>query len=64
MLLVNATSVGTPEVPGCLVSQDMLHKDLIMADVVYVPRDTQFVELGLSLIHIWSANPKQMQLLP
>ena len=35
-----------PEVPGCLVSQDMLHKDLIMADVVYVPRDTQFVELG------------------
>ena len=45
-LLVNATSVGTPEVPGCLVSQDMLHKDLIMADVVYVPRDTQFVELG------------------
>lgn len=46
MLLVNATSVGTPEVPGCLVSQDMLHKDLIMADVVYVPRDTQFVELG------------------
>lgn len=45
-LLVNATSVGTPEIPGCLVTQDMLHKDLIMADVVYVPRDTQFVELG------------------
>lgn len=45
-LLVNATSVGTPEVPGCLVTQDMLHKDLIMADVVYVPRDTRFIELG------------------
>lgn len=46
VLLVNATSVGTPEVPGCLVTQDMLHKDLIMAEVVYVPRDTQFIELG------------------
>lgn len=45
-LLVNATSVGSPEVPGCLVTQDMLHEDLIMADVVYVPRNTQFVELG------------------
>lgn len=46
VLLVNATNVGTPEVPGCLVSQDMLHDGLIMADTVYVPRDTQFVELG------------------
>lgn len=46
MLLVNATNVGTPETPGCLVTQDMLHNDLVMADVVYVPRDTQFVELG------------------
>ncbi|WP_251197644.1 shikimate dehydrogenase [Anaerotardibacter muris] len=45
-LLVNATNVGTPEVPGCLVTQDMLHEGLIMADTVYVPRDTQFVELG------------------
>lgn len=45
-LLVNATSVGTPEVPGCLVSQDMLHPDLIMAEVVYVPRETRFTELG------------------
>ena len=45
-LLVNATSIGTPELPGCLITQDMLHKDLILADVVYVPRDTQFVELA------------------
>ena len=45
-LLINATSVGTPDIPGCLVSEDMLHEGLIVADVVYVPRETELIAMA------------------
>lgn len=46
VLVVNATSVGSPEIPGCLVEPSMLHDDLIVADVVYVPRETELITLA------------------
>ena len=42
-LLVNATVVGSPEVPGCLVDDDMLTDGLIVADMVYTPRETELL---------------------
>ncbi|MGN0301764.1 MAG: shikimate dehydrogenase [Anaerotardibacter sp.] len=45
-LVVNATTVGTYEVPGCLLKKEMLRKDLIVADAVYTPRDTELLKLA------------------
>lgn len=47
-LLVNATNVGTHDMPGCLVSEDMLVPGLIVADMVYVPRETELISLARS----------------
>jgi len=45
-LVVNATPVGSPEVPGSLLSADYLHEDLVVADMVYVPRETELLQLA------------------
>lgn len=45
-LVVNATNVGSPELPGCLVKPEMLHEGLIVADMVYVPRETELIKMA------------------
>lgn len=45
-LVVNATNVGSPELPGCLVKPEMLHTDLIVADMVYVPCETELIKMA------------------
>lgn len=45
-LVVNATNVGSPELPGCLVESEMLHEGLIVADMVYVPRETELIKMA------------------
>lgn len=45
-LLVNATNVGTLSNPGCLVQADMLRSGLIVADMVYVPRETELLAMA------------------
>lgn len=44
VLLVNATCVGTPEEPGCLVDESLLTDDIIVADMVYLPRETELLK--------------------
>lgn len=45
-LVVNATNVGYPDTPGCLLSADVLRSDLIVADLVYNPRETELIRLA------------------
>lgn len=47
-LVVNATTVGYPDDPGCLLAADMLRPELIVADLVYNPRDTELIKLARS----------------
>ena len=42
-LLVNATNVGTCGEPGCLVDASLLTPDVIVAEMVYTPRETELV---------------------
>ncbi|MEE1421476.1 MAG: shikimate dehydrogenase [Eggerthellaceae bacterium] len=43
-LVVNATSVGSPNEPGCLLTEDMMTPELIVSDMVYVPRETELIK--------------------
>lgn len=45
-LLANATNVGTSDVPGCLIDASLLPDDVIVADMVYVPRETELIKLA------------------
>lgn len=45
-LLANATNVGTSDVPGCLIDVSLLSDDVIVADMVYVPRETELIALA------------------
>lgn len=45
-LVVNATNVGFPDDPGCLLTAEMLRSELIVADLVYNPRETELVKLA------------------
>lgn len=45
-LVVNATTVGEPQNPGCLLVPDMLHPGLVVAEMVYVPHVTPLVTLA------------------
>lgn len=47
-LVVNATSVGYPDDPGCLLDADMLRPELIVSDLVYNPRETELIKLARS----------------
>ena len=42
-LLLNATIVGSPDEPGCLVDESMLVPGLIVSDMVYTPRETELL---------------------
>lgn len=43
-LLLNATTVGSPDEPGCLVEESMFTPELIVADMVYAPRETELLK--------------------
>lgn len=46
-LLVNATRVGMDDLRDeCLVDEDMLHGDLMVADTVYSPRETKLIKMA------------------
>ena len=47
-LVVNTTTVGYPDDPGCLLTADMLRPELIVADLVYNPRNTELIQLARS----------------
>ena len=47
-LVVNTTTVGYPDDPGCLLAADMLRPELIVADLVYNPRNTELIQLARS----------------
>lgn len=47
-LVVNTTSVGYPDDPGCLLDADMLRPELIVSDLVYNPRETELIKLARS----------------
>jgi len=49
-LLVNATSVGmASDADGCLIpDESYFHKDLIVADAIYEPRETKLVRMARS----------------
>ena len=42
-LLLNATIVGSHDEPGCLIDSDMIVPGLIVADMVYSPRETELL---------------------
>lgn len=47
-ILVNATSIGMAPHTDCSVITDssMFHKDLVVSDVIYNPRETKFLQLA------------------
>lgn len=45
-LLLNATIVGSFDEPGCLVDESMIAPGLIVADMVYTPRETELLSLA------------------
>lgn len=45
-LLLNATMVGSFDEPGCLVDKSMIVPGLIVADMVYTPRETELLSLA------------------
>lgn len=45
-LLLNATIVGSFDEPGCLVDESMIVPGLIVADMVYTPRETELLSLA------------------
>lgn len=45
-LVVNATNIGYPDAPGCLLTAEMLRPELIVADLVYNPRETELIRLA------------------
>ena len=47
-LVVNATNVGYPDDTGCLLTADLLRPELIVADLVYNPRETELIKLARS----------------
>lgn len=47
-LVANATNVGYPDDPGCLLTADLLRPELIVADLVYNPRETELIKLARS----------------
>ena len=45
-ILINATPVGLDKADPCLVSEDMLHKDLFVYDLIYNPPETKLLALA------------------
>lgn len=47
-LLVNATPIGMKEADPCIVEQDLLHKDILVYDLVYNPGETKLLKIAKS----------------
>ncbi len=45
-LLINATPIGMKETDPCLVDDKFIHKDLLVYDLIYNPRETKLLELA------------------
>ena len=45
-ILINATPVGMKETDLCLVNEEMLHKNLLVYDVIYNPQETKLLKLA------------------
>jgi len=45
-ILINATPVGMKDTDPCLVSEEMLHKNLFVYDVIYNPPQTKLLKLA------------------
>lgn len=45
-LLINATPVGMKEDDPCLVKKEMLHKDMLVYDLIYNPAQTKLLKLA------------------
>lgn len=45
-LMVNATSVGSYAQPGCLIEEGVLPEGVVVADMVYTPRETELIAMA------------------
>ncbi|MDD5432343.1 MAG: shikimate dehydrogenase [Candidatus Omnitrophica bacterium] len=45
-LLVNTTPIGMRENDPCLVREELIHKDLLVYDVIYNPKETKLLKLA------------------
>lgn len=45
-LLINATPIGTKETDPCLVKEDFIHKNLLVYDLIYAPRETTLLKIA------------------
>ncbi|MCM8787790.1 MAG: shikimate dehydrogenase [Candidatus Omnitrophica bacterium] len=45
-ILINATPVGLKETDPCLISQELLHKNLIVYDLIYNPPETKLLSFA------------------
>lgn len=45
-LLVNATPIGMKETDPCLVDEKLLHKDMLVYDLIYNPKETKLLKLA------------------
>lgn len=43
-LLINATPIGMQETDACLVNTESIHKNLLVYDLIYNPRETKLLE--------------------
>ncbi len=45
-LLINTTSVGLSDPQACIVDGELLHRDMLVYDVVYKPKETMLLKLA------------------
>lgn len=45
-LLINATPIGMKETDPCLVDEKFIHKDLLVYDIIYNPKETKLLALA------------------
>lgn len=45
-LLINATPIGMKETDACLVAGDLLHKGLLVYDLIYNPKETRLLRVA------------------
>lgn len=45
-LLINATPIGMKEADPCLVKEDFIHKNLLVYDLIYEPKETMLLKIA------------------
>jgi shikimate dehydrogenase len=45
-LLINATGVGMKETDACLIDRKLIHKDLLVYDLIYEPKETKLLKIA------------------